>query len=87
MNRKILSILICMLLAVAPALAGNESLGYRFADARQAAELLLSNREYYEHMSQNDLNYRMQKQGATLEELLAFAAEQDFRLHLIYGDT
>lgn len=49
---------------------------YRFADADEAAELLLSNREYFENLSQNDLNYRMQKQGATLLELENFAAQQ-----------
>lgn len=49
---------------------------YRFADAAEGAELLLSNREYYESLNQSDLDYRMQKKGATLEELEAFAAEQ-----------
>lgn len=49
---------------------------YRFADADEAAELLLGNRGYYENLSQNDLNFRMQKLDATLEELEAFAAAQ-----------
>lgn len=49
---------------------------YRFANAEEAAEMLLANREYYENLSQNDLNYRMQKPDATLEELEAFTAEQ-----------
>jgi hypothetical protein len=49
---------------------------YRFADKDEAAELLLSNRAYYENMTQNDLNYRLQELDATLEELEAFAATQ-----------
>ena len=54
-----------------------------FAPARQAleaAELLLSNRDYYDHLNQNDLNFRMQKADATLEELEAFAAAQTLDL-------
>ena len=38
--------------------------------------MMLANRDYYEHMNQNDLDFRMQKIGATLEELEAFAAQQ-----------
>jgi hypothetical protein len=47
----------------------NIELNYHFADAEEAANLLLSNRVYYENMNQNDLNFRMQKLNATLEEL------------------
>ena len=49
---------------------------YRYADAQEASQLLLSNRDYYENLTQEDLNYRMQKKGATLEELEAFASSQ-----------
>ena len=44
---------------------------YRFAGAEEAGEMLLANRAYYENLSQQDLNYRLQKTGATLEELEA----------------
>ena len=38
---------------------------------------MLSNEDnYYSHFSQNDLDYKMQKTGATMEEYKAFAAEQ-----------
>ena len=50
--------------------------GYRFADHAEAADLLLSERRYYENLSQNDLNYRLQKTDATLPELEAFTREQ-----------
>ena len=76
MLRKLAAMLICGLFALAPALAEEVTFNYRFADAGEAAELLLSNRAYYERMNQNDLNFRVQKLDATLEELEAFAAAQ-----------
>lgn len=70
-----------MLLAVAllipfNCLAEEISFNYRFADAVEGTELLLSHQDYYNHMGKQDLNYRMQKQDATLEELKVFAALQ-----------
>lgn len=44
---------------------------YRFAAAEEAGEMLLANRAYYENLNQQDLDFRMQKAGATLEELEA----------------
>lgn len=77
MHRKLLCILLALALGLAPAaLCEGAIFGYRFADAAEASSLLLSNRDYYENLNQNDLNFRMQKLGATLEELEAFAAEQ-----------
>ena len=43
---------------------------------RRYLALLLSNRDYYDNFNQNDLNFRMQKLDATLEEMEAFAAAQ-----------
>ena len=37
---------------------------------------MLSNTEYYDGFSQNDLDYKLQKVGATMEEYQAFAREQ-----------
>ena len=37
---------------------------YRFADAGEAAVLLLSNEDYYDNLTQDDLNYRMQGMSA-----------------------
>ena len=39
-------------------------------------ELLLSNEEYYNGFSRNDLDFKLQKKGATMEEYKAFAVEQ-----------
>lgn len=74
MNRMIA--LIVALLLLPSCLAEGAELGYRFARADEAATLLLSNRDYYDNLTQNDLNFRLQKLDATLAELEAFAAEQ-----------
>ena len=75
MKKLILSLLLLsLLLPVCQAEPG--ALGYRFVDAEEAARLLLSNCDYYENLTQNDLNFRMQKLDATLQELEDFTAEQ-----------
>ena len=51
-------------------------LNYRFADKAEGAELMLSNNAYYDGMSQNELDFKMQKKGAALDEYKAFAGEQ-----------
>lgn len=77
MVRKMIILLVLFLLAASSlCFAEDVTFSYRFADAEEAAELLLSNRSYYENLSQNDLNFRMQKPDASLEELEAFAATQ-----------
>ena len=43
---------------------------HSFASAQQGRDIMLSNTRYYDNMTQNDLDYRMQKSGATKEELL-----------------
>lgn len=67
-------ICLMMLFTAISCYAEGGTFDYRFADAAEAAELLLSNRNYYENLSQNDLNFRMQKLNATLPELEALAA-------------
>ncbi|ORX84151.1 hypothetical protein BCR32DRAFT_307216 [Anaeromyces robustus] len=47
----------------------NIEINYHIADAEEAANLLLSNRDYYENLNQNDFNFRLQILNATLEEL------------------
>ena len=75
MKKLILSLMIlCFMLSVCYAETGT--MGYRYVDAEEAARLLLSNRDYYENMTQNDLNFRLQKMDATLEELEDFARAQ-----------
>ena len=38
--------------------------------------LMVSNDAYYDGMTQNDLDFKMQKTGATLDEYKTFAGEQ-----------
>ena len=55
---------------------GNH-IAHRFASAEEGRELMLSNNEnYYDHFSQNELDFKMQKTGATMDEYKAMAAEQ-----------
>lgn len=49
---------------------------YRYASQEEGIELLSGNEEYYNGFSQNDLDYKMQKAGATMEEYQAFAEKQ-----------
>lgn len=49
---------------------------YRFADREEGISLLLGNTEFFNNLNQNDMDYRVQKKGATLEEVQEFTAEQ-----------
>lgn len=51
-------------------------IAHRFATASEGKDLLLSNKAYYAGFSQNDLDFKMQKKGATMDEYQAFAGEQ-----------
>lgn len=55
---------------------------YRFASKEEARMLIHGNTQYYNRLSQMDIDWRARKAGATLEELKAFAQEQvlDFTL-------
>ena len=77
-TRAAICAMICifLLLITAVCFADEDTFSYRFADSEEAAELLLENRDYYENLTQNDLNFRMQKLDSTLAELEAFAADQ-----------
>ena len=51
-------------------------LDYRIADKSEGIVLLLSNDAYYDSLTQNDLDFKMQKAGADLDEYKAFAEKQ-----------
>lgn len=61
--------------AASSAVASKE-ISHRYASASEGKDLLLSNDRYYAGFSQNDLDFRMQRKGATLEEYKSFASEQ-----------
>ncbi len=58
----------------------NSSIAYRFASAEEGITLRMANTDYFDHLTQNDLDYRCGKQGATLDEFktLAEAQGEDF---------
>lgn len=46
---------------------------FEFADIQKGKQLLMSNTEYHNNFTKADLEYRMQKKGATKEEYIEFA--------------
>lgn len=63
--------------------AGNEAetgqeykIGYRLLDAKEGSELLLSNTQYYDKLTDENLRYRMQDKNADLNKYREFAAAQ-----------
>lgn len=48
---------------------------HRFASAEEGRQIMLANTAYYDQMSQNDLDFRVGKTGATMEEFLELSAE------------
>ncbi len=61
--------------AVATTVAQNE-IAHRYASASEGKDLLLSNDNYYAGFNQNDLDFRMQKTGATMEAYKSFVSKQ-----------
>ena len=51
-------------------------ISHRFASAEEGKEILLAETDYYAGFTQNDIEYRMHKEGATLDELLAASADE-----------
>lgn len=69
--------LMFLLSACTPAQTENrKEFQHRYATKTEGKKLMLSNQEYYDGFSQNDLDYKMQKKNATMDEYLLFAGEQ-----------
>lgn len=47
---------------------------HHFASAKEGRELMLSNTEYYSQFTRNDIEFRLEKTGATMDELLEVSA-------------
>ena len=56
--------------------AAQARIPHRYASRAEGQELLMSNEDYYAGFSQNELEFKMQKKGASMEEYKAFAVEQ-----------
>ena len=48
---------------------------HRYVSAQEGREIMLSNTEYYDNMTQNDFDFRMRKSGATKDEYLEASRE------------
>lgn len=54
----------------------SPQIAYQFASADEGKELMQNHTVYYTSLSQNDIDWRMKKDGATLDELKTFALMQ-----------
>ena len=54
----------------------HQGLLFGFADAKEGVVLITGNQDYLKGLTQNDLDFRMQKKDATLEEYISFAGQQ-----------
>ena len=54
----------------------TQKIPHRYAQAEEGRELLLANTEYYGQFTQNDIDFRLQKSGGTMDELLNTSAEE-----------
>lgn len=48
---------------------------HRFATVEEGRELMLANTEYFDQLTQNDIEFRVRKTGATMEEMLETSKE------------
>ena len=74
MKRAII-LALAALMCLASALAEGQ-IPYTLATREEGVEYLMSNTAYFDGLTQNDLNFRLQKLDATLEEHLTFARAQ-----------
>ena len=51
----------------------TSTINYHFATLSEGQQLLAANDEYYNSMSQSNIDWRMRRTGASLDELKAFA--------------
>ena len=76
--KRVLRLLAVMLLAaMLTACGGKEAvLKYHIADRDEAVSCFLSNEEYFDGLTECDLQYKLQKKGGTLDEYKEFGASQ-----------
>lgn len=56
--------------------SNSGTIAYRFADAQEGIALRMENEHYFENLTQNDLDYRTGKRGASLEDFKELAQQQ-----------
>lgn len=75
MIKKIISVIliaVMMLPALCSCSSGKEGahIPFRFASEEEGMELMRSNTEYYSQVTQNDIDFRLQKEGGTTDDLI-----------------
>ena len=76
---KIKYVVVLLLFTVIIAGCGQttkKTISYHFADQKEGVQLMMGNKDYYAGFSQNDLDYKMQKKGAVMDEYRSYAAKQ-----------
>ena len=78
--KKVLLILLAVMLLTAVydiimAKIYSQNIPHRFAAAEEGRKLMLANTDYYDHYTQNDIDFRLKKAGGTMDELLAKSAD------------
>ena len=92
MRKKLFCVLLafCLVLSLAACGTGSDQaqteddkaaessqlIRYRFAGREEGQNLIVSNTEYFNGFSGNDLQFRLQSKDATMEEYLSFASDQ-----------
>ena len=67
---------LCIKLALTACETKSDSqIQYRFAGKAEGQELLMANTEYYDGLTENELQFKMQSKDATVEKYRDFARE------------
>ena len=66
----LLVILVGILIDICVTEIGANKIPHKFASLEEGAELIRTNNDYYEKYTQNDIEFRMRKSGATIDELI-----------------
>ena len=75
---KIIAIILAVLIAVDVCLTAiyTRKIPHRYASAKEGKELMLSNTDYYSNFTKNDIEFRLKRTGATMDELLAVSTDE-----------
>ncbi len=79
-RRKTLKFLLCLIIIWGVINTGitlifSRMIPHHCASAKEGVDKMLSNTEYYDNLTQNDLDFRMRKTGATKDEFIKASKE------------
>ena len=75
---KIIAIIIMVVAAADLCMTAvfSRKIPHRYASAQEGKQLMFSNTDYYSSYTQNDIEFRMKRSGATMDELLQVSADE-----------